>query len=269
MRFGACAVVLGAVLGCSDDSADTGSGGAGGAPCPGGTGGGSTNDWSCLGSVGAPMFMAGTAVGRIAVVEFLDGRAMPDVNVDVCAADDSTCAMPLAMGTTDAQGLVTLDVTTAEQRYLSLEGPGMLPTVSFNNGPPRTDPFDETVRVIAPGTFAALEALLMVSGDPTRGHAGVYSADCLGAPGVGVTFEVSTADASTTFGYFDEQGTPDPTILESTENGSAAIANLPEGPAVLTATVKSTCQVIGTRTFFVRAGTIAYPACVEPELEAP
>ena len=226
----------------------------------GGMGGEAVNDWSCIGAVPAPEFMPGSAVGNIRVGELLDDRPMPDIAVRVCRSVDTTCA-PLDEGVTDARGAVTLDVTTAEQRYLELEGPGMLPALSFYNGPPRSDPFDELVRVVAPRTFAALEALLEITADPQRGHAGVQANDCRGEIGVGVTFELSTADASTLIGYFDPSGAPNPALVETSSDGRAAIANIPTGPAVLTAKIGAT--TIGTRTFFARAGAISYPACVE------
>ncbi|MEZ4444307.1 MAG: hypothetical protein R3B72_34860 [Polyangiaceae bacterium] len=259
---------------CADEPGTTGTGGGGtgaggtGAEGGGGSGGSGGNDWSCLGKLGAKTFSPGTAEGHLRVVELQEDAPMPDVLVKVCDASDASCASPLASGTSDAMGLLTLDVTTAVQRYLELTGPNMLDVLSFNNGPPASDPFDELVRVISPGTFTIVEALLEVSGDPTRGHAGLQANDCRGDIGVGVSFTIDSADADTVFGYFDPNGAPMLGFDRTTSDGRAAVANIPAGPAVLTATIAATGQVIGTRTFFVRPEAISYPACVEADPEA-
>jgi hypothetical protein len=264
---------------CSDDDPSTTTTGGGGQPGVGGGtagsgagaaggGGSSGNDWSCIGQLEAKTFEAGDAVGNLTVVELQDDSPLVDITVNVCSVDDTDCATPLDSGVTDADGRVTLDVTKAEQRYLELTGPGILDAISFNNGPPRSDPFDELVRVISPESFAVVENLIGVTADPTRGHAGIQANDCQGAIGVGVTFEISTADADTVIGYFSPVGAPNPALTETGVDGRAAVANIPAGPATITATVAATGQVIGTRTFFVRPEAIAYPACVEADPEA-
>lgn len=264
---------------CSDEGPSTTTTGGGGQPGVGGGtagsgagaaggGGSSGNDWSCIGQLEAKTFEPGTAVGNMLVVELQDDSPLTDITVNVCSVTDVDCANPLDSGVTDATGRVTLDVTTAEQRYLELIGPTILDAISFNNGPPRSDPFDELVRVIAPETFAVVENLLGVTADPARGHAGVQANDCQGAIGVGVTFEISTADADTVIGYFSSVGAPNPNLTETGVDGRAAVANIPVGPATITATVAETGQVIGTRSFFVRPQTIVYPACVEADPEA-
>ncbi len=263
---------------CSDDDPSTATTGGGGQPGTGGgtagsgagaSGGGeSGNDWSCIGSLEAKTFEPGTAVGNLLVVELQDDSPLMDITVNVCGVTDVDCTNPLDTGVTDARGRVTLDVTTAEQRYLELIGPGILDAISFNNGPPRSDPFDELVRVISPETFAVVEGLIGVTADPTRGHAGVQANDCQGAIGVGVTFEISTADEDTVTGYFSPVGAPNPALTETGSDGRAAVANIPVGPATITATVAATGQVIGTRSFFVRPQAIVYPACVEADPEA-
>jgi hypothetical protein len=266
-----------ALIACSDDDAGTSSGPAvGGSAGSGAQGGGgegaggqaSGNDWSCIGVLPQQTFTPGSAVGNITVVELSDDSPIANMSVRVCVASDSACATPLDEATTDAQGNVTLDVTTAEQRYLDLSGGNVMPAISFNNGPPKGDPFNEQIRVLSFETFMLVENLIGTPGDPTRGHAGVQANDCNGDIGVGVTFALDTGDGNTVVAYFSAAGTPNPMLEETGEDGRAAIANIPVGPSVLTATVAATGQVIGTRSFFVRAQTISYPACVEADPEA-
>jgi hypothetical protein len=259
-------------LGCSDDpavSGTTGGGAAGGGGAGGaGAGGSGGNDWSCIGTLGPKRFAPGASVGNLLVAEFQDDSPLAGVTVKVCGASDIACANALDEGVTDAQGRVTLDVTNAEQRYLDVSGPGTLDALSFNNGPPASDPFNELIRVIAPETFTLIESLMGISADPTRGHAGVQANDCQGAIGVGVTFSLDNADADTATAYFTTAATPNPLLEETSADGRAAIANIPVGTSVLTATIAATGQVIGSRTFFVRAGAIHYPACIEADPEA-
>jgi hypothetical protein len=268
-------VVAGWGCGGGDEGSTSTSGAAGGGGGMGGGGGGQAgaggsggNDWSCIGSLGAKTFAPGSATGNIVVVELQNDDPVPGATVNVCRVTDDTCSTPLDSAVSDAQGRVTLDVTTAEQRYLELSGPNMLDAISFNNGPPPSDPFDELVRVIAPATFVLVENLIGATADPARGHAGVQANDCQGAIGVGVSFTIDTADGETVFGYFSAAGVPNATLTETGQDGRAAVANIPTGAALLTATVVATGQVIGSRTFFVRPQTIAYPACVEADPEA-
>lgn len=258
-------MVLFALVACSDDDVDgTGAGGGGG---EGGAGTG-LNDWSCLGSAPQQMFRSGTAAGHFRIVELLDDSPLEGVTVRSCARSDESCASPLDEGMTDESGEVTIDVTTAEQRFIEVEGPGMLPVLSFNNGPPKSAAFDERIRVLAPDTFAGLEAILGTTGDPARGHAGVQANDCAGKEAVGVIFELDVADASTIIGYFGESGIPETDLVETTVDGRAAVANIPAGPVTLSARLAKSGELIGTRTFFVRPALIHFPACVEADPEA-
>ncbi len=260
-----CLLGVAVLAGCSDDPPTTHIDDVGGM---GGTGGSGGNDWSCLGSLPAQTFEAGSAVGHLRIVELTDDSPLPGVTVRVCTRADEDCSPPLDEGVTDARGAVTLAVTKAEQRFIEVEGPGTITALSFNNGPPKSDPFDEMIRVVSPDTFMALQSLLATTADPARGHAGVQANDCQGNEAVGVVFEVDSADDATVTGYFSEAGIPNTALAETTADGRAAIANLPAGPAILTARIAASGQIIGTRGFFVRAGVIHYPACVEPDPEA-
>lgn len=265
VAFGLMVVVV--LVACSDDESSTTGAGGGGAGGQGGAGAG-VNDWSCLGTAPQQVFRAGTAAGHFRIVELLDDSPLEGITVRSCARSDESCASPLDEGMTDANGEVTIDVTTAEQRFLEVEGPGMLPVLSFNNGPPNGATFDERIRVLAPDTFAGLEAILGTTGDVARGHAGVQANDCNGKEAVGVIFELDVADADTVIGYFGESGIPETDLVETTIDGRAAVANIPAGPVVLSARLAATGELIGTRTFFVRPTFIHFPACVEADPEA-
>ena len=55
-----------------------------------------------------------------------------------------------------------------------------------------------------------------------------------------MTFEISTADEDTVIGYFSPVGAPNPALTETGADGRAAVANIPAGPATITATVAAT-----------------------------
>lgn len=250
----------------------TGTGGTGGTGGSGGsTGGGGSGpmaDWSCLGTVDAPTYMNGPSLsGTYNITDLLAGTPIADATVNVCAATETDCANPADTGTTDANGMVTLSAPQNEAYYFELDATGYPTHLTYVNGPPMDNwsysstPLDDT-------GLGQLTALLGTSADPNRGHIGLNAFDCGGVAAAGVSFTLDTADGDTVIGYFAPNGFPNSSLTETSQDGRVGIANVPPGAFVLTATVAATNEVIATRSGYVRAGAITFPAAMTPTPEA-
>jgi hypothetical protein len=293
LSFGSCFL-----MGCGDDgggdgvtgggTAQGGSGGEGGGTSQGGSStgqGGSVSDggggqggmggsapmgdWTCLGTFETPSYEAGEVTGDMNVSEIVDGTPLADLDVQTCAVDDPDCASPLGSATTNASGSVSLTVTTADPVYFEMTGDGIPTTIAIPSAP-YGDNFVDSWTIIdsANLVFFISLATLGQDADPTRGHVGVRIADCVKAYGPGVEFELDTADGDTSLAYFNETGTPNPSLTATTGFGGAGFANVPVGPAVLTAKVAATGEVITTRDIFVRADAVTLPQTLSPVPQA-
>lgn len=114
-------------------------------------------------------------------------------------------------------------------------------------------PFD--IGLVSPDDLTTIASLLGVSADSNRGTIMGTTYDCrfsVRSPGAGVTGEVSTADATTAYGYGLDPAAREtgPTVLE----GLYEVYNVPPGTATVTGRYDG--QVVSTATVQVRAGAV-------------
>ena len=181
-----------------------------------------------------------------------------DTTVRVCSLADPKCALPLAHGTTDDSGAVTLNVDTSlyppplsvfieykRDGYLDLlvQTPDTSPLsgdISLSNVPL----FDQRSQ-IAPTALR-----FGTTYDPTRAFVDVRSRDCNG--------QLATKKTTITWLDRDDKTVSVPYFPYS---GGATAVNVPINPASVTrvvAHVSETNQLIGTASVLVRPHAVTY-----------
>ena len=262
-------LVLGLVAcGGSDDgdpAAAGGGGNAGGSAGQGGVGGqggaggsaGAPGPWSCLGKVSAPNFVSGEATGTLTIHSFPDDKALSGVDVRVCRVTDTDCSNPFDTGLTDNSGTVMLRVPTDGPIYYEVTGTSVMPSLFFRRGLPPPGPVFETrIEALTPTTFSLFQTLTQTTADPTRGHIVATGRDCDAELASGVSFEVSSADATTVPAYL-QGGVPSKTATFTDAGGRAGFVNVPEGPATVSGKRAAEQEFIGTREIYVKSGWIS------------
>jgi len=274
---GGLALTAVALMGCGDDGATTGDGGdtaqggagvggsgvggdvggSGGAGMGGAGGAVVVGDWSCVGVNKAPQFYDGPDESlTVTVRDYLTSDPLVGVQVRACDANDGDCASPGSEAMTNSSGVGLLDVSPGTMHYIEASRSDMPTQLFFLPGPVSELPSAEiSWTPLLQTTVNGFLALVMVTLDPTRGMLALRLYDCAGDPAEGVTFEVDTADADTVVGYFNDNGFPDLSRTTTSSTGEAGIANLPVGPATVTATLPDG-SFADERKVVVRAGSI-------------
>lgn len=157
-------------------------------------------DYACLGSVMWPAPTAAQQTVDVTAVNGLDGTAMPGAAVKVCAANDAPCASPLDTQMTNTMGTATVTVPTTGTGFtghFEVVAAGQLTALLYANTPLSQAGMGLTVPLL---TAALVEGAVVGAQtlDPARGSLLVSASDCLGFRAGGVTFSLSTADASST-----------------------------------------------------------------------
>lgn len=215
-------------------------------------------DWSCLGNVVFDTPTESTATITSNVVAFGTGDPAVDIAYDVCGFADTNCGSPIFSGMTDEAGVAMFDVPLGDigfDGYVQVTTSATFyPTLAFFN-PPIVEDSDLGLALIQNSVFDLFAQALGVTVDSSRGHLAFLVLDCGGAPASGVTLSVSTADSDSTFAYVVDGG-PAPNATETAGDGAIGVFNIPEGPAVITAT-NSDNQTVAEYGFFVVAGAIS------------
>jgi hypothetical protein len=156
-------------------------------------------DWSCLGHAKWPSATLPAITLRIRLVDGTKtNMALQGVSGAACLYEDPACSPPIAQGTSDADGVVTLsDVPvnfSSFTGYFHFTLAGYVPVdliVSpFLAESSSTSPASIGSVTMSPmSTLEDLYALAKVPYDPTLGTIGIYAQDCegVGAPGVSFT----------------------------------------------------------------------------------
>ena len=188
---GACANVLGiedteVAAACVDGdlSYDGGDGPGAGEPK-----GGKGEDFSCVGSQSNPDAATETVTVTLAVVNLVNpSETIGGVKVKACGSrGDVNCANVVAEGTTNAMGMVSLEVPTKTPRglkgyagYFDIEGPAdgnYLKYLQFFTRPLVTDRFFPLL-LVSRDNFKTLFTNSDVAGDFTRGALALEAVDC-------------------------------------------------------------------------------------------
>ena len=218
-------------------------------------------DWSCVGSVTLPTPVGTSCSLSMTLSDFATNAGVSGIAVKACAKSDATCANPIASGTTDANGAVTLtDVplgVSGFDGYLDASGGGILPTLVYRSIPASKGLAGAHFPVLTSAEASGVATLLGTSIDATRGHVAGSAVDCSGNWPAGVMLGASTADASTR-GFYLVGGAPSATATatDANESNGGGYLNLPVGTATVTAKVQATGVVSSSVDVQVRAGTM-------------
>ncbi len=185
---------------------------------------------------------------------------LPGTSVRVCSVADPRCALPLAHGTTDETGEVTLNIDTSLYPpplpvFLEYRREGYLDLLvqTASTSPLSADidlnniPLDDQKSQIGPTALR-----FGTTYDPTRAYVDVRPLDCNG--------QLATKKATVTWLDRDDRTVSVPYFVYS---GGATAVNLPISAASVTrvvARVSETNQLIGMATAVVRARAVTYLA---------
>jgi serine/threonine-protein kinase len=183
---------------------------------------------------------------------------LPGTRVRVCSVADPRCALPLAHGTTDDSGEVTLNIDTSLYPpplsvFLEYKRDGYLDLLvqASSTSPLSADidlnniPLDDQTSQIAPTALR-----FGTTYDPTRAYLDVRPLDCNG--------QVATKQATVTWLDRDDRTVAVPYFVYS--RGATAV-NLPINAASVTrvvARVTETNQLIGLATAVIRPRAVTY-----------
>lgn len=156
----------------------------------------------------------------------------PGLTVSACDPNDcETCSFPIVTGTTDANGVVHLPLAPGVQGFrgcLYVSGPGFLTNLYYYGRPVTRAEGQFHVSIAPANILSLLELAYGIKTLPGRGHVGVDVWDCLFEHARGVTFELSTADASTA-AYYARDGLVAFDAVETDVSGAGGFVNVPAG----------------------------------------
>ena len=217
---------------------------------------GGNDDLSCLHKYTWPSTPAATIPLHLYLSDAVQQTApIANAKVAVCAAGDLKCGNPGMQGTSDATGLVELQLPTtfsgAFTGYLMLEGDALYPSLirfSWNIG-------QETTYLLNTVNKQLFNQAIGTTGISPDDKRGMVQARMLGCGGVGLrgaSFQSDKADAQSATWYIDT--VPKINLTTTNSVGSGGIVNLPEGNTTVTATRASDGALLGTTNAPVRAG---------------
>jgi hypothetical protein len=192
-------------------------------------------------------------------VDFATQKPIPNVTVKVCPPGDATCANPVAMGTTAANGSVLLSLPAAKSGingFLELSEASYVTTLNFVSDADNVSLFTfgaTAITLVSKTAFTQLVGAVGATADPTRGHLAFFTKDCSRSPAGGVNVTASNTDAQSTAAYFIG-AIPSKTATQTDLSGTGYVANVPTG--AVTVTGKYGTMRMGSQTVLVRAGAL-------------
>ena len=241
-----------------------GSGGNGAGGGMGGAGGMEpVSDWSCLGTLPAPGFMAGNQTATFQVTSLNGTSPVIGATVNICGLMDFLCDNPLGSAITDNDGEVTLPVTTAQPIFVETTSSITQASLRFVNGAVQDgEPYGITP--ITPAELTTFATTLGGNVTPGAGHVAAIAVDCEGNPAAGVEFTLDNATPDTLTGYIAPDGSVDPNQTVSTSNGGVIFINVPAGFATVNATLQDGDLHISNRVVFARGDWVSDAAPNSP-----
>jgi len=143
---------------------------------------------------------------------------------------------PLAMATSDAQGMFTLTVTTMGMPidgYVLAKKGGYVDLYMYDTGPFIDSFADANLNMITPGNKDFLSSLAGGNQMAGKGLIGLQVRDASGNPVAGAT--VSSTPASGSYHYTGSNGLPDSAATMTSADGVAFMFNVPSGAITVTA----------------------------------
>lgn len=225
-------------------------------------------NWACLGSVtrGTPTTATAEFYGQ--VIDGLTREPVPNVDYRLCALADTGCAVPIATGTTDADGVGSATVplgVSGFDGYVELTVDGYPDVIGFFNPPVIADLSPTSPAQLPIFSDTAVTTLETLSGetvDETRAQLVAIIEDCGGINSTdqGATLVVDTADASSQIFYIEDGAVPVTDATVTFQGGIAGYFNLPAGDTGSETATNVSANFMGTPIdgvdVFMRAGWI-------------
>jgi len=224
--------------------------------------------WGCVGNVKWATPNTAVPVGVPSrYVKFVGETPLANVKAKACLNFDIACASPVAEGTTDANGMVLLQLYYGFDGYAELEPdetyPDLFPSIHPFLPPPEKDipiPADPTelepVHLVFKNEVNMIAAVLQTKENTAAGHILGLAIDCEGKTTAGVSLKIDTVGTDT-LAYYMNQGLPSKTLGATSTTGEAGFVNVPPGMITVTATSEDVGKV-SVVTVPVRAGHISY-----------
>jgi serine/threonine-protein kinase len=220
--------------------------------------------WQCLGRVKwqLPAVKARTIVIKTTVISGSRGGGvghtpLAGATVRICSIADPKCDLPLAAGTADGNGAVSLNVDTSLYPpplavFLEAKKDGYVDTLLQLNMPPVSGDLDvgHTTLLDPKVNVGGYASMLGTTYDPARGHVQVDPIDCNG--------QHATKQIAVTWLDRDDRTATTPFFVYS---GAAGAINLPINAAGVTriaVRVAETNQLIATTSVVVRPNALTW-----------
>lgn len=220
-------------------------------------------DWSCLGpgQVAPPTEEEAQIFAR--AQDYIAMAGLDGASIKACNYDDPDCASPVASGTTNSFGVLSITLPLGAVGFFgffeaSLDG--YLPTLVHTELPIVTGN-DEAGPVAVPMiTAQQVNFLGLATGLPidvsTKGLVGLGALDCGDTYAHHVQFTISSDDEDIQL-YYIKNNLPDADATYTDASGFGVFANVPAGQYTVTAKRSDTGETIGAAVVNVRVGALS------------
>jgi hypothetical protein len=213
----------------------------------------------------APAATTETKKLTILVRHSLSLAPLVGIRAQVCQKLDLQCMTPLDTVTTQADGILTLNVPANFSGYLKVDDAQYFPALYFLPAALPADGVLQPFPLLSAGLIIDALAFTLGTGiDARRGHMMLISEDCMGMALPGVTFKSPQQDTRTVQFYVRDQ-LPSTSAEQTAEIGNGGYLNFPAGTAVIELKQVATGMKLNTVSVVVRAGYISV-AYIRPEL---
>jgi hypothetical protein len=201
-------------------------------------------DWSCIGPLGASSEVIRNTANAARLVQSLQllslaaGTVPREVVVRACAQRDVNCTNPLTPDIPiDAEGWVDLPLYDGFDGFLEITGPEIVSTLFFYQEPlSTTSRLDVTpLGVVEKALLPMLTAAIGTPQDPALGLVYLRAFDCKNDEALDVRYTIDKLGVP----FYFVAGLPSAAPTETDSSGLGGFLNIPEGIAVVDASLKS------------------------------
>jgi hypothetical protein len=194
----------------------------------------------------------------------LSASPLSGVTGRLCNKLDLNCDQPQSDPVvSDDDGVLTFDVTSTFNGYVSLSRSDILPGLYFFNPQVDRDRDTSSVALVTPAQASGLTAVFGGQQQPDRGLILLTTFDCSGTAATGVSFSSENGDPSTVLFYI-VGGLPNAKETATDATGYGGFTNMPPGTVVVRGTLAATGEEVGTISLLSKAGAITYSRIMPP-----
>jgi hypothetical protein len=215
-------------------------------------------DWSCIGPLGTSSEVirntanAARLVQSLQLLSLASGTVPKEVVVRACAQRDVNCTNPLTPDIPiDAEGWVDLPLYDGFDGFLEIRGPEIVSTLFFYQEPlSTTSRLDVApLGVVEKTLLPMLTAAIGTQQDPALGLVYLRAFDCKNDEALDVRYTIDKRGVP----FYFVAGLPSAARTETDSSGLGGFLNIPEGIAVVDASLKSADKDIALpKTILVR-----------------